>query len=128
VGAQRQNHIAHALQIPLEDVQVVYALSAAHSAGKRYLRPDCACLAALHLHRSGHPRPVKIVWNARKPSSRILSAIRLIIRAKWVRKKTGKITAAQIEIIADGGAYASSSAAVVGSAATLEPGRTSSPM
>lgn len=118
-----QNQIAHALQISLENVQVSYAAIGGAFGGKEDISVQIAlAVAALHLHQTGHPRPVKIVWNREESFIAHHKRHPFIIRAKWGAEKTGKLTAAQIEIIADGGAYASSSAAVLGSAATLATG------
>lgn len=118
-----QNQIAHALQIPLENVQVSYAAIGGAFGGKEDISVQIAlALAALHLHRAGHARPVKIVWNREESFIAHHKRHPFIIRAKWGAEETGRLTAAQIDIIADGGAYASSSAAVLGSAATLAAG------
>jgi len=118
-----QNQIAHALQIPLEDVQVSYAAIGGAFGGKEDISVQIAlALAAWKLYQAGIPHPVKIVWSREESFSAHPKRHPFIIRAKWGAAKTGKITAAEIEIIADGGAYASSSEAVVGSAATLAAG------
>ncbi len=118
-----QNQISHALQLPKEKVHVAYAAIGGAFGGKEDISVQITlALSALYLHKKGIHRPVKTVWNREESFLGHPKRHPFIIRAKWGAKKSGKIIAAEMEIIADCGAYASSSEAVLSSAAILSIG------
>ena len=118
-----QAQIAHALQLPKEKVHVSYSAIGGAFGGKEDISVQITlALAALTLHKMGINRPVKTVWSREESISGHHKRHPFIIRAKWGAEKTGKIISAEMEILADGGAYASSSEAVLSSAAILAIG------
>ena len=120
-GDQRQ--IAHALQIPEDKVRVIYAAIGGAFGGKEDISVQISlALAVKRLDEKGIRRPVKTIWS-RKESIRGHSKRHpFTIHAKWGAKVNGKITAASMDIIADAGAYASSTEAVLSVAANLAIG------
>ncbi len=118
-----QNQIAHALQLPKEKIHVSYVAIGGAFGGKEDISVQITlALAALYLHKTGINRPVKTIWSREESFSGHHKRHPFVIRAKWGAEKTGKIIAAEMEIIADSGAYASSSEAVLSSAAILSIG------
>ncbi|HET9392595.1 MAG TPA: xanthine dehydrogenase family protein molybdopterin-binding subunit [Candidatus Rubrimentiphilum sp.] len=70
-------------------------------------------------------RPTALVWNREESIVGHQKRHPYFIRAKWAARKDGKIVAAQTELLADGGAYASTSievlkGATVGASGTYE--------
>jgi CO/xanthine dehydrogenase Mo-binding subunit len=76
-------------------------------------------LAAWRLHQRGIERPVKIIWSREESIIGHHKRHPYIIRARWGATKEGKIIAADVEVIADGGAYAYTSTKVLGNATLM---------
>jgi CO/xanthine dehydrogenase Mo-binding subunit len=76
-------------------------------------------LAAWRLSQRDINRPVKIIWSREESIIGHHKRHPYIIRSKWGAKKDGKIIAAQVEVIADGGAYAYTSTKVLGNATLM---------
>lgn len=93
--------IAHALALPEDRVRVIYPAIGGAFGGREDISIQIVlALAALRLKR-----PVKIIWSRQESIIGHAKRHPMIIRAKWGATREGKLLAAQVEIIADGGAY-----------------------
>jgi CO/xanthine dehydrogenase Mo-binding subunit len=118
-----QGQIAHALGLPREQVHVKYASIGGAFGGKEDISVQITlALSAWALHRRGIHRPVKTVWTRQESLIGHHKRHPFIIRSRWGADANGKIVAAEMKIIADGGAYASASQAVLSSAVILSTG------
>ena len=115
-----QEQIAHALNLPVDQVRVVYPAIGGAFGGREDLSIQIVlALAALRLHERGIDRPVKIIWSREESILGHHKRHPFVIRAKWGATKEGKITAAEMEVIQDGGAYAYTSTKVLGNATLM---------
>lgn len=99
--------VAAALNLPLNKVQIIQATLGGSFGGKDEVMTAMCCRAGLLALKTG--KPVKMV-NTREES--MLESYKrhpYTMYYKWGVKKDGSITAMEIKIIADGGAYASMS-------------------
>ncbi len=118
-----QEQIAHALGLPKERIRVVYPAIGGAFGGREDMSVQIVlALAVLKLAEKGIRRPVKIVWSREESIIGHAKRHPYIIRAKWGATREGKIIAAQIDITADGGAYAYTSTKVLGNATLLSTG------
>lgn len=110
-----QEQIAHSLNLPLEKVRVIYAAIGGAFGGREDMSVQIIlALAAMRLHERGIDRPVKIVWNREESIIGHHKRHPYIIQTRWGAKKDGKLVAAEVKVIADGGAYMSTSNKVLG--------------
>ncbi len=104
-----RRQIALILQIPEEQVVVRYATIGGAFGGREDLSiQHLLALAAWKLRR-----PVALVWSREESMIGHHKRHPFQIRCKWGAKKDGTITAVEAEVVADGGAYASTSAEVI---------------
>jgi len=99
--------VAEALNLDLNKVQIVQATLGGSFGGKDEVMTAMCCRAALLCLKTG--KPVKMV-NTREES--MLESYKrhpYVLYYKWGCKNDGSITAMEIKVIADGGAYASMS-------------------
>jgi len=112
-----QEQIAHALDLPLDRVRVIYPAIGGAFGGREDMSVQIVlALATLQLHQRGIDRPVKIVWNREESIIGHHKRHPYVIKAKWGATNDGKIIAAEMTVIADGGAYAYTSTKVLGNA------------
>lgn len=114
-GDRRQ--IAHVLHLPEEQIEVEYAAIGGAFGGKEDVSVQIIlALAVYHLAQIGIRRPVKTTWS--RGESIIGHHKRHVfqIHARWGALKSGKINAVKMDILADAGAYASSTDVVLKSA------------
>ncbi len=112
-----QQQIAHALDVPPEKVRVVYdAIGGAFGGREDMSVQIILALAVLHLERRGIRRPVKIIWSREESIIGHCKRHPMTITAKWGAKADGTLLAAEMEIIADAGAYLYTSNKVLGNA------------
>jgi CO/xanthine dehydrogenase Mo-binding subunit len=112
-----REQIAHALDLPEEKVRIIYPAIGGAFGGREDMSVQIIlALAAYRLHERGIDRPVKIIWSREESIIGHHKRHPFIIRAKWGATHDGKITAAQMELIQDGGAYAYTSTKVMGNA------------
>src|SRR3990170_2166756 len=71
------------------------------------------------LAQRGILRPVKIIWSREESILGHHKRHPYLIRAKWGATREGKVVAADMEVIADGGAYAYTSTKVLGNATLM---------
>ena len=115
-----QEQIAHALGLPLEQVRVVYPAIGGAFGGREDMSVQIVlALAVWRLHQRGIVRPVKIIWSREESIIGHHKRHPYIIRTKWGATKAGKVVAAEVEVIADGGAYAYTSTKVLGNATLM---------
>lgn len=115
-----QQQIAHALDLPLEQVRVIYpAIGGAFGGREDMSLQIVLALAAWRLHQRGIRRPVKTIWSREESIIGHHKRHPYIIRTRWGASKAGKILAAEVEVIEDGGAYAYTSTKVLGNATLM---------
>lgn len=115
-----QEQIAHALRIPLEQVRVVYPAIGGAFGGREDMSVQIVlALAALKLHERGTSRPVKIIWSREESIIGHHKRHPYWFKTRWAASKDGKILAAEVVCVADGGAYAYTSTKVLGNATLM---------
>ncbi len=115
-----QEQIAHALGLPLEQVRVVYPAIGGAFGGREDMSVQIVlALAAWRLHQRGINRPVKIVWSREESIIGHHKRHPYHIKTRWGATKEGKIIAAEVELVTDGGAYAYTSTKVMGNATLM---------
>ena len=102
--------IAHALALPEEQVRVIYPAIGGAFGG----REDMSVQIVLALAAWKLRRPVKIVWTRRESIIGHCKRHPVVMKARWGATREGKLTAAEMEIIADAGAYLYTSNKVMG--------------
>jgi len=123
-----QEQIAHALALPLEKVRVIYPAIGGAFGGREDMSVQIVlALAAWRLHQRGIDRPVKIIWSREESIIGHHKRHPYHIRAKWGAKRDGRVLAAEVEVVADGGAYAYTSTKVLGNATLMCTGPYSIP-
>lgn len=110
--------IAHALGLPDEKIRVVYPAIGGAFGG----REDLSVQIVLALAAWKLQRPVKIIWSRRDSIIGHGKRHAVHLKAKWGATRTGKLIAAENEIIGDGGAYMYTSNKVLGNSAITSTG------
>jgi len=115
-----QGQIGHALGLPLEQVRVIYPAIGGAFGGREDMSVQIVlALAAWRLHQRGIDRPVKIVWSREESIVGHHKRHPFVIRSKWGASREGRVLAARVELIQDGGAYAYTSTKVLGNATLM---------
>ncbi len=115
-----QEQIAHALNMPKEKIRVIYPAIGGAFGGREDMSVQIVlALAAWRLAERGVQRPVKIIWSREESIVGHHKRHQFFIKAKWGAKKDGKLVAAECEVISDAGAYAYTSAKVLGNATLM---------
>jgi len=115
-----QEQIAHALDLPLDRVRVIYPAIGGAFGGREDMSVQIVlALAAWKLHERGISRPVKIIWSREESIIGHHKRHQYIFRTRWGATEGGKVIAADVEILADGGAYAYTSTKVHGNATLM---------
>jgi len=115
-----QEQICHSLNLPEEKVRVIYPAIGGAFGGREDMSVQIVlCLAAWRLHQRGINRPVKIIWSREESMIGHHKRHPYILRTRWGATREGKITAVEVEVIADGGAYAYTSTKVLGNATLM---------
>lgn len=115
-----QEQIAHALNLPLDRVRVIYPAIGGAFGGREDMSVQIVlALAVYRLKQMGVERPVKIVWSREESIIGHHKRHAYQFRAKWAADKDGKLLAAEITGIADGGAYMYTSTKVLGNATLM---------
>jgi CO/xanthine dehydrogenase Mo-binding subunit len=105
--------IAHCLALPEEKVRVIYPAIGGAFGG----REDMSVQIVIALAAWKLQRPVRIIWTRRESIIGHGKRHPTTIKAKWGATKDGKLVAAEIELIGDGGAYMYTSNKVLGNSA-----------
>jgi CO/xanthine dehydrogenase Mo-binding subunit len=112
--------IAHALNLELEQVRVIYPAVGGAFGGREDMSVQIVlALAAWLLDQRGNRRPVKIIWNREESIIGHHKRHPFTIRARWGANKLGKLVAAQVNVVSDAGAYAYTSTKVLGNATLM---------
>jgi len=118
-----QEQIAHSLGLEVDRIRVIYPAIGGAFGGREDMSIQIVLgLAVMRLHERGIDRPVQIVWNREESIIGHHKRHHYRIKSKWGANKEGKILAAQVELFADGGAYAYTSSKVMGNATLLAIG------
>jgi CO/xanthine dehydrogenase Mo-binding subunit len=103
-----RRQIAQILQLPPEQVVIRYAAIGGAFGGREDLSiQHLLALAAWKLQR-----PVAMIWKREESMIGHHKRHPISVRCRWGARRDGTITAVEAELIADGGAYASTSAEV----------------
>ncbi|MFC1959410.1 xanthine dehydrogenase family protein molybdopterin-binding subunit [Chloroflexota bacterium] len=113
-----QEQIAHALQLPEEQVRVIYPAIGGAFGG----REDMSVQIVLALATHKLQRPVKIVWSREESMRGHHKRHPITIKAKWGATNAGKVVAVEAEVVGDAGAYAYTSTKVMGNANLMVTG------
>ena len=105
-----REQITHSLGLPEEQVRVIYPAIGGAFGG----REDMSVQIVLALAAWKLRRPVKIVWSRRESILGHCKRHPVTMRAKWGATRKGRLVAAEMEIIADAGAYLYTSNKVIG--------------
>ncbi|MCE1254830.1 MAG: molybdopterin-dependent oxidoreductase [Anaerolineae bacterium] len=115
-----QEQVAHALNLPKENIRIIYPAIGGAFGGREDMSVQIIlALAVLRLKERGIIRPVKIIWSREESMFAHHKRHPYFINCKWGAKNDGRIIAAEVEIVADGGAYAYTSTKVLGNATLL---------
>lgn len=105
-----QHQIAHALNLPLDQVRVIYPAIGGAFGG----REDMSVQIVLALAAWKLRRPVKIIWTREESIIGHHKRHPMWFRAKLGATRDGRLLAAQVEVRADAGPYAYTSTKVLG--------------
>jgi len=115
-----QEQIAHALGLPEDQVRVIYPAIGGAFGGREDMSVQIVlALAAWRLNERGIKRPVKIIWSREESIIGHHKRHPYVIRTRWGATRDGKVIAADVDVIADGGAYAYTSTKVLGNATLM---------
>ena len=115
-----QEQIAHALHLPVEKVRVIYPAIGGAFGGREDMSVQIIlALASYRLHQKGIDRPIKIVWNREESIIGHHKRHPYYLKARWGATKEGKVIAAEIKLVGDGGAYMYTSTKVLGNATLM---------
>jgi CO/xanthine dehydrogenase Mo-binding subunit len=110
-----QKQIAHALDIPVEQVRVIYPAIGGAFGGREDMSVQITlALAAWRLAQRGVRRPVKTVWSREESIIGHGKRHAMKLYTRWGARRDGKLTAVEVKVIADGGAYMYTSNKVLG--------------
>jgi CO/xanthine dehydrogenase Mo-binding subunit len=107
-----QQEIAHALDLPPEQVRVIYPAIGGAFGG----REDMSVQIVLALAAWKLQRPVKIVWSREESIRGHCKRHPMWLHCKWGATREGKLIAAEVRVVADGGAYCYTTNKVLGNA------------
>jgi CO/xanthine dehydrogenase Mo-binding subunit len=107
-----QRQIARALSLDPPKIRVIYRAIGGAFGGREDL--SVQIVLALAVLKTG--RPVKIVWSREESIRGHCKRHQMYIRARWGATREGKLTAAEVEVIGDAGAYNYTSTMVLGQA------------
>jgi len=104
-----QRQISRALGLPADRVRVMYGTVGGAFGGKS----DLSLQIVLALAAWKLARPVKAVWSRRESIRGHAKRHAMTIKHRWGVKKDGRVTAAEVEILIDAGAYMYTSSSVL---------------
>ncbi|MEA3375712.1 MAG: molybdopterin cofactor-binding domain-containing protein [Chloroflexota bacterium] len=105
-----QQQIAHALDVPPEEVRVIYPAIGGAFGG----REDMSVQIVLALAAYRLRRPVKITWSREESIRGHCKRHPMWFRCKWGATQEGKLVAAEVQVVGDGGAYCYTTNKVLG--------------
>ena len=105
-GDKDSKQIAHALGLREDEVRVIYPMTGGAFGGREDISVQIiVALAAYKLHLQGNPRPVKVVWTREESILGHCKRHPFRFFTRWGATNEGKIVAAEVKMLADGGAY-----------------------
>lgn len=113
-----QQQIAHALDLPLDQIRVIYPAIGGAFGG----REDMSIQIILALAAWKLKRPVKIIWSRMESIIGHHKRHPVHIRTRWGATREGKIVAAEADVVGDGGAYAYTTTKVMANANLMVTG------
>ncbi len=103
---EEQEQIAHSLNLELEKVRVIHPAIGGAFGGREDLSIQIVLgLAVMKLKGKGIDRPVKIIWSREESIIGHHKRHAYHIKTRWGATKEGKLTAVEVDLTADGGAY-----------------------
>ncbi|NQS91768.1 MAG: xanthine dehydrogenase family protein molybdopterin-binding subunit [Chloroflexi bacterium] len=103
---EEQEEIAHSLQLEMDQVRVIHPAIGGAFGGREDISVQIVlALAVLRLREQGIHRPVRIVWSREESIIGHHKRHAYHIKTRWAATREGIVTAAEIDVIADGGAY-----------------------
>lgn len=110
-----QQQIAHALDLPPEQVRVVYDAIGGAFGGREDMSVQIVlALAVMRLAERDIRRPVKVIWSREESIIGHCKRHPMHIKSKWGATRDGKLVAAEVEVVSDAGAYMYTSNKVLG--------------
>ena len=109
-SSEDQRAVAHALDLPPERVRVIYPAIGGAFGG----REDMSVQIVLALAAWKLGRPVKTVWSRDESIVGHCKRHPMWLRCKWGATRAGKLVAAEVKVVADGGAYCCTTNKVLG--------------
>jgi len=101
-----QKQIAHSLGLEKDQVRIIHPAIGGAFGGREDLSVQVVLgLAVYRLRQEGILRPVKIVWSREESIIGHHKRHAYHIKTRWGATRDGMITAAEVDIVADGGAY-----------------------
>ncbi|MBE2182810.1 MAG: xanthine dehydrogenase family protein [Anaerolineae bacterium] len=113
-----QGLIAHALDLPLEAVRVIYPAIGGAFGGREDMSVQIILALAVHKLQ----RPVKIIWSREESIQYHHKRHPVSIHAKWGATREGKLVAIEARIIGDAGPYNYTSTKVLANANLMATG------
>lgn len=112
-----QMQIAHALDMPVEQIRVIYpAIGGAFGGREDMSLQIVMALASLKLSKAGETRPIRCIWTREESIIGHHKRHRTKIWTKWGATREGMITAVAAKVYLDAGAYNYTSNKVLGNA------------
>lgn len=117
---EEREQIAHALGLEEEQVRVIHPAIGGAFGGREDLSVQIVlALAVWRLHQRGIKRPVKTIWSREESIIGHHKRHEYLLRTRWGASNDGKILGAEVEVIANGGAYCYTSNKVLGNATLM---------
>lgn len=113
-----QEQISHALNLPRDQVRVIYPAIGGAFGG----REDMSVQIILALAAWKLRRPVRIIWSRQESILGHGKRHAMTLKARWGADGSGKLVAAENEIIADAGAYMYTTNKVLGNSTITSTG------
>jgi CO/xanthine dehydrogenase Mo-binding subunit len=112
-----QKQIAHALGLPVEQMRVIYPAIGGAFGGREDMSVQIVlALAVWRLDQRGVRQPIKIIWSREESIIGHGKRHPMSIKYKSGATRDGKLVAAHVETVADGGAYCYTTNKVLGNA------------
>ena len=101
-----QEQIAHALDLPLDRVRVIYPPIGGAFGGREDMTLQIVMAAGvLKLHARGIDRPLRCVWNREESIVGHHKRHRVEVTTRWGATNDGRIVAVEADAVVDAGAY-----------------------
>ena len=115
--AEDQEQVAHALDLPLDQIRIVYpAIGGAFGGREDVSLQIVMALASWRLAARGERRPIRTVWSREESIIGHHKRHRGRITARWGADAEGRLTAVEADVMLDAGAYNYTSNKVLGNA------------